>query len=48
MGIEPFDCSATQTLNGSYILGVVVRDSLTTSIYLQFKSYKSEEVTIDD
>ena len=28
MGIEPFDCSATQTLNGSCILGVVVGDSL--------------------
>ena len=23
MGIEPFDCIATQALNGSYILGVV-------------------------
>ena len=28
MGIEPFDYSATQMLNGSYILGVVVGDSL--------------------
>ena len=28
MGIEPFDCSATQTLNESYILDVVVEDSL--------------------
>ena len=28
MGIEPFNCSATQTLNGSCILGVVVGDSL--------------------
>ena len=29
MCIEPFDCSANQTLNESYILGVVVGDSLT-------------------
>ena len=28
MVIEPFDCSATKTLNGSCILGVVVGDSL--------------------
>ena len=28
MCIEPFDYSATQTLNGSCILGVVVGDSL--------------------
>jgi len=28
MGIEPFDYSATQMLNGSCILGVVVGDSL--------------------
>ena len=28
MGIEPFDCSATQMLNVSCILGVVVGDSL--------------------
>ena len=28
MGIEPFDCSATQTLNVSCIFGVVVGDSL--------------------
>ena len=30
MGIEPVDCSATQTLNRSCILDVVVGDSLTT------------------
>ena len=28
MVIEPFTCSATQTWNGSCILGDVVRDSL--------------------
>ena len=28
MDIEPFDCSATQTLNVSCILGIVVGDSL--------------------
>ena len=28
MGIEPFDGSATQKSNGSYILDVVVGDSL--------------------
>ena len=28
MGIEPFDCSVTQTLNVSCILDVVVEDSL--------------------
>ena len=28
MGIEPFDYSAIQKLNGSYILGVIVEDSL--------------------
>ena len=32
MGIEPFDCSATQTLNGSGILGIVVGDSLTAHL----------------
>ena len=32
MGIEPFDYSATQMLNGSYILGVVVGDSLTSLV----------------
>ena len=32
MGIEPFDCSATQMLNGSSILGVVVGDSLTAHL----------------
>ena len=29
MGIEPFDYSATQRLNESCILGVVIEDSLT-------------------
>jgi len=28
MGIEPFDYSANQTLNGTYMLGVIVGDSL--------------------
>jgi len=32
MGIEPFDRSATQTLNGSYILDVIVGDSLSEAI----------------
>jgi len=31
MCIEPFGCSATQMLNGSCILGVVVGDSLIAS-----------------
>ena len=34
MGIEPFDCSATQMLNGSCILDVVVGDSLSRCILI--------------
>jgi hypothetical protein len=32
MGIESFACSTIQTLNGSYILGVVVKNNLRTKI----------------
>ena len=34
MGIEPFDYSATQMLNGSCILGVVIGDSLMRAVHL--------------
>jgi len=40
MGIEPFDCSATQMFNGSCILGVVIGDSLNTNkVNIVFFSY---------
>jgi hypothetical protein len=32
-GIENFACSATQTLNGSCILGVIVGDSLRMQLW---------------
>ena len=43
IGIEPFACSATQRTNESCILNIVVRDSLTMTIYL--KSWVVLELT---